>query len=284
MPRVQSLPLRRQGACPAYSATSAFGRLHSPCPPRATPHFPLPPPSPTMAPCPPTRATPLTLSLSKGRRSCAGQSLPLRRQAHLAPHPLALSLSKGHDRRTRPLFANRIPCLESPLSATDSKSQSNPRPYLRRHSFSCQPLGKLAPAASTAGVGATLVVARPQSGGIGAASPASAACFTPLSFRPPPYLQTPRRLSPPCFAPHSSPICGRRLKPRNGDTIPSWPPSQMVTRTRRIQAAPSPAARQPAFNLKATPGVSESGRGLPRHGGAEKKTRDTNRIESNTRR
>ena len=44
----------------------------------------------------------------------------------------------------------RIPCLEIPLSATDSKSISNPRPYLHPHSFSCRRRSEDTPAAGGA--------------------------------------------------------------------------------------------------------------------------------------
>ena len=170
-----------------------------------------------------------------------------------------------HDRIAAPIrsasVANRIPCLESLLSATDSKAKSNPRPICTRIRFPANAWPTSAPPASTEGVRATLVVARPRSGGIGGSAagrvpngvpPAGAwgpqaprekppraggpnhgrntgpslpsrgvigdatPCLQLVSrtfFRPISLPATPRRLSPPCFAPHSSPICDRRLKP-----------------------------------------------------------------------
>ena len=94
--------------------------------------------------------------------------------------PLMVSLSNHHPNpvegprstdSTARFFANRIPCLESPLSATNSKSQSNPRPTCAHIRFPANAWPTPAPTASTTGVGATRVVARPQGRGIGVLDP-----------------------------------------------------------------------------------------------------------------
>ena len=101
----------------------------------ATAPFPRIPPSPTLVACPPARA-------------------------------------QAHRRRIRQrFFANRIPCLEPALSATDSKSRSNPCPYLHPHSFSLPALREPRRRRPRPPVGATLVVARPRSEGMCAAGP-----------------------------------------------------------------------------------------------------------------
>ena len=183
-------------------------------------------------------------------------------------HPHAPPTMDGRI-RFRP-FANRISCLETPLSATDSKSQNESLPYLRPHSFSQPPPGGLGAACiDRTRRGNPCGCPPAKRGGTGGCGPMPAGCFPPPFSRPISLSATPRTLF---RAPPSAgfvPICTPPLKPRDRDTTPSCTPTQTDTQSTQFQAAPICAASQPS-SCAAT----------PKHE-PPKKTRTTIPINSN---
>ena len=103
-----------------------------------------------------------------------------------------------------------------------------------------------------------------------------------LFYPPPPRPLFPIwRLFPGCFARPLSSIWTPRLKPTFALQPPSCDPLLAPTTAVSIQAAPSPVAFQPPFNLKAAPSLPGPWGAAPRHSRAGKKTRSTIQYNSN---
>ena len=161
-------------------------------------------------------------------------------------------------------FANRIPCLETPLSATDSKTSSN--------------------AFNSRGSPTLYGVVAPLTGAAGRPAPAKAGGLPGL-FHPP----SPRPLFPiwrlfrGCLARHSSRSCAARLKPAFAPQPPSC--AALYPRNPRFKSKLHPIPSP--FNLDSTSKLHRAfpGPGEPPPGteGAGKKTLRTIQFNSNPR-
>ena len=205
-----------------------------------------------------------------GRRPPVGKALPPSKEegrgegapAAIVPYPLTPSIPyptpmPTHTRPVRKMnggfdfefFCNRIPCLESALSATDSKIRSIPLPPGPPTASSHPPLKAQSPAPAQ----------RPKLKRLAALfhTPPQRPLFPICDlFRAPP----PRPLFP---------IWAARIQPATGKQVQSWPASPIARRTnesklRRFRRGSSPVA-----------GPLSS-----RHGGAGKtRWHESNRLE-----